>query len=107
MTDESERTMPWHAGAERILDALCGMVPDTLRELAELAARQETEFVAAERGGDTVLADDVIRGWIRTTPPEQRNSLIAVIEQLGFEPADFADELQSELGWEEPDDSER
>jgi len=105
MTDESPRTIPWHAGAERILDALCTMVPDTVRELAETAARDETEAVAAERGGDTVIADDVVRGWIHTTPPDQRNSLVAVIEQLGFEPADFAEELQSGEGWEEPEDS--
>jgi hypothetical protein len=53
-----------------------------------------------------VSVDDVIRGWIRTTPPEQRNGLVAVIESLGLEPEIYETELQSDEGWEEePEDS--
>jgi hypothetical protein len=47
-----------------------------------------------------------MRGWIRTTPPEQRDGLVAVIEDLGLEPERYADELESGEGWEEePEDS--
>ena len=50
--------------------------------------------------------DDVIRGWIHTTPPEQRNGLVAVIESIGLEPEIYENELQSDEGWEEePEDS--
>jgi hypothetical protein len=45
--------------------------------------------------------DDVVRGWIRTTPPEQRNGLVAVIENLGLEPETYAEELESAEGWDE------
>ena len=48
------------------------MVPATLRELASAAARDESELVASDRAADEVLVEDVVRGWIRTTPPEQR-----------------------------------
>jgi len=82
------------------------MVPDTIRELARAAARDEAESVAGERAAASVSVDDVIRGWIRTTPPEQRNGLVAVIEQLGLEPEIYETELQSDEGWEEePEDS--
>ncbi len=98
--------MEWDEPAEGVLVTLCRMVPDTLRELARAAARDEAELVAGERGAASVSIDDVVRGWIRTTPPEQRNGLVAVIEQLGLEPEIYETELQSDEGWEEePEDS--
>ncbi len=100
--------MNWSDAADSMLRALVGMVPETLRELAGAAARDETEAVAEQRGASEVEVDDVVRGWIRTTPPEQRNGLIAVIESLGVEPERYADELESAEGWdefEEPPDS--
>jgi hypothetical protein len=100
--------MNWSDAADSVLQALVGMVPETLRELAGAAARDESEAVAEQRGASEVEVDDVVRGWIRTTPPEQRNGLIAVIESLGIEPERFAEELESSEGWdefEEPPDS--
>jgi len=100
--------MNWSDAADSMLQALVGMVPETLRELAGAAARDESEAVAEQRGANEVQVDDVVRGWIRTTPPEQRNGLIAVIESLGMEPETYAEELESAEGWdefEEPPDS--
>ena len=98
--------MEWDESAEGVLVTLCRMVPDTIRELAKAAARDEAETAASERGAASVSVDDVIRGWIRTTPPEQRDSLVAIIEGIGLEPEDYADELESGEGWEEePEDS--
>ncbi|HEV8535340.1 MAG TPA: hypothetical protein VGR87_06405 [Candidatus Limnocylindria bacterium] len=98
--------MIWEDAAEGVLATLCRMVPETIRELAQAAARDQAEAVASDRGAPSVGVDDVVRGWIRTTPPEQRNGLVAVIESLGFEPELFADELESGEGWEEtPEDS--
>ena len=101
--------MSWDETAEGVLATLCRMVPDTIRELAKSAARDEAESVASERGAVSVTVNDVLRGWIRTTPPEQRNGLIAVIESLGLEPERFAEDLESAEGWdeefEEPPDS--
>ena len=93
--------MDWDADARAILAQLCGMVPATFRELAEVSAREESETLASERGAEAVGTTDVVRGWIRTTPPEQRDALVPVIEDLGFDPVDFADDLQSEEGWSE------
>jgi hypothetical protein len=102
--------MNWSAAADSVLLALVRMVPETLRELAAASARDESESIAERRGGDEVQVDDVVRGWIATTPPEQRNGLIAVIESLGLEPERYAEELESAEGWdeefEEPPDSE-
>ena len=101
--------MNWSDGADSVLLALVRMVPETLRELAGAAARDESEAVAEQRGASEVDVDDVVHGWIRTTPPEQRNGLIAVIESLGLEPETYAEELESAEGWdeefEEPPDS--
>ncbi len=93
--------MNWEESAEGLLVAFCDMVPETLRELARAAARDESEAIAAERGAASVEADDVVRGWIRTTPPEQRDGLVAVIEELGLEPERYADELESAENWPE------
>ena len=69
-------------------------------------SRDEAESVAGERNSASVSVDDVIRGWIRVTPPEQRNGMVAVIESLGLEPEIYETELQSDEGWEEePEDS--
>ncbi|CAN5148689.1 hypothetical protein BH18CHL2_BH18CHL2_02950 [soil metagenome] len=95
--------MSWDDGAEHLLTHLCDMVPETYRELARASASEESELLASERGAEAVGVEDVVRGWIRTTPPEQRDGLVAVIEQLGFEPESFADELQSAEGWGEGD----
>ena len=101
--------MNWSEPADSVLVALVRMVPETLRELANASARDESEAVAEQRGASEVEVDDVVRGWIRTTPPEQRNGLIAVIESLGLEPERYAEELESPEGWdeefEEPPDS--
>jgi len=101
--------MNWSEAADSILLALVRMVPETLRELAAASARDESEAVAEQRGASEVEVDDVVRGWIRTTPPEQRNGLIAVLESLGLEPERYAEELESPDGWdeefEEPPDS--
>jgi hypothetical protein len=98
--------MEWDETAEGVLATLCRMVPDTIRELAKAAAHDEAESVASERGAVSVTVNDVLRGWIRTTPPEQRNGLVAVIEDLGLEPEAYADELESDEGWGEgPEDS--
>ena len=101
--------MTWSDAADSMLLALVRMVPETLRELAVASARDESEAVAEQRGASEVEVDDVVRGWIRTTPPEQRNGLIAVIESIGLEPERYAEELESPEGWdeefEEPPDS--
>lgn len=93
--------MPWDQAAEGVLRAFVDMVPETMRELARATARDESELAAQERGADAVRGEDVVRGWIRTTPPEQRDGLIEVIDSLGFEAETFADELQSVEGWED------
>ena len=64
---------------------------------------QETELVASDRAADEVAVEDVVRGWIRTTPPEQRNGLVAVIDELGVDVELFADDLQSDEGWSDPE----
>ena len=105
--------MEWTDEASTLLDALARMVPETLRELAKLSAKDEAESVASASGAEEVDVDDVMRAWIRTTPPEQRNGLVAVIESLGLEPERYAEDLESAQGWdeqqeyEEPPDSER
>ncbi len=96
--------MRWNEAAESTLQALVRMVPETLRELAEAATREESEELAGARDADAVEADDVIRAWIRTTPPEQRDGLVAVIESLGLEPERYGEELGSVEGWEDPED---
>ena len=98
--------MRWDNQAERTLRTLADMVPATLRELATAAARDESELVASDRAGDEVMIEDVVRAWIRTTPPEQRNGLVAVIDELGFDVELFADELQSDEGWSDDDPGE-
>ncbi len=98
--------MPWDPAAESILRALVDMVPESMRELARATARDESELAAQDRGGETVAGEDVIRGWIRTTPPEQRDGLIEVIDGLGFEPETFSDDLQSAEGWEEGEEED-
>jgi hypothetical protein len=100
VTDEADSRIPWDPSAERILRALVDMVPETTRQLARATARDESELAAQDRGAETVGPDDVIRGWIRTTPPEQRDGLVEVIDGLGLEPETFADDLQSLEGWE-------
>lgn len=97
-------TMRWDGHAERTLRSLADMVPATLRELARAAARDESELVASDRGAAEVMVEDVVRGWIRTTPPEQRNGLVAVIDELGFDVELFADDLQSDEGWADEDE---
>ena len=102
MTDESgARAMRWDAGAESVLRSLLEMVPETMKQLAGATARDESEIAAQERGADAVGPEDVVRGWIRMTPPEQRDGLVEVIDALGFEPETFAGDLQSVEGWEE------
>jgi hypothetical protein len=98
--------MRWDNQAERTLRTLADMVPATLRELATAAARDESEVVAQDRAGAEVSVEDVVRGWIRTTPPEQRNGLVAVIDELGFDVELFADDLQSDEGWTDADAGE-
>jgi hypothetical protein len=98
--------MRWDNQAERTLRTLADMVPATLRELATAAARDESELVASDRAGAEVRVEDVVRGWIRTTPPEQRNGLVAVIDELGFDVELFADDLQSDEGWTDADEGE-
>ena len=98
--------MEFSEAADSLLATLARMVPETVRELASASAREEAESIAQERGAEEIEADDVMRAWIRTTPPEQRNGLVAVIEQLGLEPEVYENELQSDEGWEEePEDS--
>ncbi len=102
MTDEGpQRSMPWEPAAESVLRSLVDMVPESMRGLARATARDETELAAQDRGAAIVAGDDVIRGWIRTTPPEQRDGLVEVIDSLGFEPETFADDLGSAEGWDE------
>jgi hypothetical protein len=96
--------MRWDDQAERTLRTLADMVPATLRELATAAARDESELVASDRAADEVMVEDVVRGWIRTTPPEQRNGLVAVIDELGLDVELFADDLQSDEGWADEDE---
>jgi hypothetical protein len=102
--------MNWTEAAESLLASLARMVPETLRELASLSARDEAEGIASESGANEVDVDEAMLGWIRITPPEQRNGLIAVIESLGLEPERYAEELENAEGWddeepEEPPDS--
>jgi len=102
--------MNWTEEAEGLIEQLARMVPETLRELARMSARDEAESIVSEAGGDEVRVNDAMRGWIRITPPEQRNGLIAVIESLGLEPETYAEELENAEGWDdevsEDDESE-
>ena len=92
--------MTWEPSAERTLGSLVEMVPETLRGLARSTARDESELAAQDRDAAAVEDEDVVRGWIRTTPPEQRDGLVEVIDSLGFDPERFADDLSSSEGWE-------
>ncbi len=96
--------MEWDGSATSVLESLCRMVPETIRELAKVSAHDESELAATARAADRVMPEDVVRGWIRTTPPEQRDGLIAVIEDLGFDPELFADDLESAEGWGEEEE---
>lgn len=98
--------MPWDGSAEDLLRALLRMVPDTYRGLAEGVARVEAEGFAAERGATAVEVDDVVRGWIATTPEDQRNGLVAVLEELGIDPEAYADDLSTEMA-DEAEDEDR
>ena len=98
--------MEWSDGAENIITALGKMVPETIRQLAQLSAKDEAESIASERGASEVDVDDAMRGWIRMTPPDQRNGLIAVIDSLGLEPERYADDLENAEGWDDEDDDE-
>jgi hypothetical protein len=98
--------MEWSEGAENLMTALGKMVPETLRMLAQMSAKDEAESIASERGADEVDVDDAMRGWIRVTPPDQRNGLIAVIESLGLEPERYVDDLEDAEGWDEDDDDD-
>ena len=98
--------MEWSEGAENLLTALARMVPEALRELARLSARDEAEAVATDRSADEVDVDDTMRGWIRMTPPGQRNGLIAVIESLGLEPERYAEDLENAEGWDDEEDAD-
>jgi hypothetical protein len=93
----------WSDGADNLLNALARMVPESLRELARISARDEAEAIASDRSAGEVDVDDAMRGWIRMTPPEQRNGLIAVIESLGLEPERYADDLENAEGWDDED----
>ncbi len=95
--------MEWTDAADNLLTALARMVPETIRELARSAARDEAETIAQDRSSSEVEVDDVMRGWIRSTPPEQRNSLVAVIEDLGLDPERYANDLENAEGWEDVD----
>ena len=66
-----------------------------------LGGRHHRQLSALYDDAALTVDDDVVRGWIRITPPEQRNGLIAVIESLGLEPEPYADELESAEGWDE------
>jgi uncharacterized protein DUF2621 len=96
----------WSDAADNLLTTLARMVPETLRELAGAAARDEAQTIAQDRGGNEVEVDDVMRGWIRTTPPEQRNGLIVVIESLGLDPERYAEDLEDAEGWEDDEDDD-
>jgi hypothetical protein len=98
--------MEWTDEATALLDSLTRMVPETLRPLARMSAKDEAESIATESGEGQVGVDDTMRGWIRTTPPEQRNGLIAVIESLGLEPERYADDLENAEGWDDERDDE-
>ncbi len=95
--------MNWEPEAERALEQLCAMVPETYRELARASARGESEVAAGEREASLVGPEDVVVGWIRMTPADQRDGLVPIIESLGHDPVEYADELQSE-GTESEDD---
>ncbi len=97
-------SVEWSESADNLLVALARMVPETLRDLAGAAARDEAQTVAQDRGGNEVEVDDVMRGWIRTTPPEQRNGLIVVIESLGLDPERYAEDLENAEGWDDEED---
>lgn len=96
----------WTDDAEDLINALARMVPETLRELATLTARDEAEGIANESGESEVDVDEAMRGWIRTTPPEQRNGLIAVIESLGLDPQQYVEDLENAEGWDEEEADE-
>src|SRR5437660_787364 len=49
--------MEWDESAEGVLVTLCRMVPDTIRELARAAARDQAESVAGDRGSASVSVD--------------------------------------------------
>jgi len=95
--------MSWSDTAERLLAALLEMVPVTMRRLAESTARDEIELAAQEHGGE-VGPEDVVRGWIRTTPPDQRDGLVEVIDSLGHDPELYAEELGSVEGWSDDEE---
>lgn len=98
--------MEWSEGAENLITALGKMVPETLRMLAQMSAKDEAEAIASDRGATDVDVDDAMRGWIRVTPPDQRNGLIAVIESLGLEPERYVNDLEDAEGWDEDDDDD-
>jgi hypothetical protein len=98
--------MEWSEGAENLVTALGKMVPESLRMLAQMSAQDEAEAIASDRGSSEVDVDDAMRGWIRVTPPDQRNGLIAVIESLGLEAERYGEDLENAEGWDDDDEDD-
>ncbi len=85
--------MEWESAAEQQFNQLLKEVPIMFRAMAKNAIRSGAENAARERGASSVSPEDVIRGYIVTTPGPQKGGLRKIFEKLGIDTGPYEDLL--------------
>ncbi|MDD5541865.1 MAG: DUF2621 family protein [Acidobacteriia bacterium] len=87
--------MNWSTEATTQFESMLNDVPAMMRGMARSMASAEAERVAAERGATEVSVDDLIRGMIRATPSDFRETVKQLLQGHGIDPATYASEFGS------------
>lgn len=79
----------WSEQSKEILNKFIDLKPDSIKSLAESQIKQKAEELAAERGGNEVLPDDVAKANLLSTPEEFRMFAENDLKTLGFDLLNF------------------
>jgi hypothetical protein len=82
--------MDWNEAAEQLLDQILMTTPLPVRQQIEAQVRQNAETAAERDGRSRISTNQLVEGWISSTPAALRGELPRQMERLGLDPEEFS-----------------
>jgi Proto-chlorophyllide reductase 57 kD subunit/Protein of unknown function (DUF2621) len=82
--------MDWNEAAEQLLEQILMTTPLPVRQVIEAQVRQNAEAAAEKEGRSRISTNQLVEGWIESTPAALRGELPRQMERLGLDPEEFS-----------------
>ena len=80
-----DKELVWQSDARKLHEDILEAVPSLLKKIAQRKTQAGAEKSARDRRSDTIISDDVLKGWLTETPGIFMPKVKERLKELGIE----------------------